>query len=564
MKLQDLKQQLKQTIGGKIRKVKSIYTPQRKAKAIQPTLKIIGITGSTGKSTTAYIIHEYLKQQGYQSVLYSSICVDSPASYIKKEEAYEVAVGSKEALLSIIEETEACGAEYLVLEINESSIAKGIVKDAFGNCTITKGEDNDVVQCNPIRWKGLYCETESNLYFMDNNTYYPGVRQNLSMNLFENIISNSTSIYSLYPYQFFKSNPVNMVYKEHTIKSELELVFVPKAKSMFTRYWEKFWRSDIGKAVAIRLTIIALVLAIATGNIVGFLITLGVVTATLLIGGINAGTRSKHQGKGGWNGFVNYINDNWSQTLGVEMAIFIVSIGVSELFKNCYTDCFIAGTMVLTSIGLVKIEEVKVGDEVWAYDEETKEKALKKVKQLFRKETKEWVHLFVENPITKETEEIICTPSHRIYIEKKGWIKASDIVENDEVLLYNNTNGIIQRIEIEKLEQPEVTYNFEVEDYHNYFVSEESVLVHNDCTTVNIDGKEMVVYRGSNDGSNIYLRSGEDGLSVSADMSKAAQHDKPRQLIHLPEGFEVIHSPSRADLMHCLIISKKNNIKKSV
>lgn len=129
MKLQELKQQLKQTIGGKTRTVKSIYTPQRKAKAIQPTLKIIGITGSTGKSTTAYIIHEYLKQQGYPSVLYSSICVDSPASYIKKEEAYEVAVGSKEALLSIIEETEACGAEYLVLEINESTIAKGIVKD---------------------------------------------------------------------------------------------------------------------------------------------------------------------------------------------------------------------------------------------------------------------------------------------------------------------------------------------------------------------------------------------------------------------------------------------------
>lgn len=163
------------------------------------------------------------------------------------------------------------------------------------------------------------------------------------------------------------------------------------------------------------------------------------------------------------------------------MAIFIVSIGVSELFKNYYTDCFIAGTMVLTSIGLVKIEDVKVGDEVWAFDEETKEKALKKVKQLFRKETKEWMHLFVENPITKGTEEIICTPSHRIYIEKKGWIKASDIVENDEVLLYNNANGIIQRIEIEKLEQPEPTYNFEVEDYHNYFVSEESVLVHNDC-----------------------------------------------------------------------------------
>jgi len=224
---------------------------------------------------------------------------------------------------------------------------------------------------------------------------------------------------------------------------------------MFTRYWEKFWKSPIGKIIAIKLTEIALALSIVTGNIVGFLITLGAVISTLLVGGIKAGIRSKRQGKGGWNGFVNYINGNWSQTQGVEMAIFIVSIGVSELFKNCYTDCFIAGTMVLTSIGLVKIEDVKVGDEVWAFDEETKEKALKKVKQLFRKETKEWMHLFVENPIKKGTEEIICTPSHRIYIEKKGWIKASDIVENDEVLLYNNVNGIIQRIEIEKLEQLE-------------------------------------------------------------------------------------------------------------
>ncbi|MCM1297231.1 MAG: HINT domain-containing protein [Prevotella sp.] len=163
------------------------------------------------------------------------------------------------------------------------------------------------------------------------------------------------------------------------------------------------------------------------------------------------------------------------------MAIFIASIGVSQLFKNCYTDCFIAGTMVLTSIGLVKIEDIQVGDEVWAYDEETKEKALKKVKQLFRKETKEWMHLFIENPISKVIEEIICTPSHRICIEGKGWIKASNIIESDEVLLYNNASGIVQRIELEKLEQPEETYNFEVEDYHNYFVSEECVLVHNDC-----------------------------------------------------------------------------------
>ena len=65
-------------------------------------LKVIAITGSCGKSTTAVILHENLKALGYKSVLYSSAMVDSPASFLKKNEAYEIAVRNEEALLSII------------------------------------------------------------------------------------------------------------------------------------------------------------------------------------------------------------------------------------------------------------------------------------------------------------------------------------------------------------------------------------------------------------------------------------------------------------------------------
>lgn len=92
-------------------------------------LKIIGITGSRGKSTTALMIHKYLKSSGYKSTLYSSVMVDSPASHLKKNEAYEVAVRDVESLISIIGEVEAYGAEYLVLEVNESTLEKGFLKD---------------------------------------------------------------------------------------------------------------------------------------------------------------------------------------------------------------------------------------------------------------------------------------------------------------------------------------------------------------------------------------------------------------------------------------------------
>lgn len=48
-----------------------------------------------------------------------------------------------------------------------------------------------------------------------------------------------------------------------------------------------------------------------------------------------------------------------------------------------------------------------------------------------------------------------------------------------KVLLSNGKYGIINTVEVEELEIPETTYNFEVEDYHTYYVSESGILVHN-------------------------------------------------------------------------------------
>ena len=155
--------------------------------------------------------------------------------------------------------------------------------------------------------------------------------------------------------------------------------------------------------------------------------------------------------------------------------------------------CFAAGTLVATRAGLKPIEDIEVGDEVLAYDEETGEQAYKPVVQLFRNETKEWYHVRVND------EEIICTGGHPFYIlnaeasrksvlyegtktDTKGkWITAKELKVSDQVLLSDGSCAIIEEIQVEQLSAPETTYNFEVADFHTYYVSDSKVLVHNKC-----------------------------------------------------------------------------------
>ena len=127
-KLNEYKKTLKDKLDKKTNRFikKEFIKEQRKE---NDNLKIIGITGSTGKSTVAYIVHEYLKKLGYKSCLYSSCKVDSPATFISPDNGVEISFKSEDDLLDIIEACEAYEADFLVLEVNERNIKKGITKD---------------------------------------------------------------------------------------------------------------------------------------------------------------------------------------------------------------------------------------------------------------------------------------------------------------------------------------------------------------------------------------------------------------------------------------------------
>ena len=136
--------------------------------------------------------------------------------------------------------------------------------------------------------------------------------------------------------------------------------------------------------------------------------------------------------------------------------------------------CFVAGTMVLAAVGEIPIEEIEAGDYVWAWDEETGDVTLKRVVETYVNETQELVHVYVDG------EEIICTPTHPFYSPVKGWTDAVQLRAGDILVLVNGEYVVVEQVQREILEAPVTVYNFQVEDYHTYYVAG-GVLVHNAC-----------------------------------------------------------------------------------
>ena len=137
--------------------------------------------------------------------------------------------------------------------------------------------------------------------------------------------------------------------------------------------------------------------------------------------------------------------------------------------------CFVAGTLVLTSLGLKAIENIQPGDKVLAADPETGRQEEKEVVRTFVKETNTLVHLRISG------EEIVTTENHPFYVDVEGWVTAGELTEEDYVLDSEGRRLQVEEKYVEKLEESVKVYNFEVEEYHTYYVGDAGILVHNKC-----------------------------------------------------------------------------------
>jgi hypothetical protein len=125
---------------------------------------------------------------------------------------------------------------------------------------------------------------------------------------------------------------------------------------------------------------------------------------------------------------------------------------------------------VTTEDGQEPIEEIEVGDKVLSEDETTGEVAVKTVTETYINETDELIHIGVNG------ETISATPTHPFYVDKLGWTLARSLRAGDVLVLSNGELVTVEWVQHEILENPIKVYNFEVEDFHTYFVGENGIL----------------------------------------------------------------------------------------
>lgn len=370
--------------------------------------------------------------------------------------------------------------------------------DAWGNILSSSGT---LANTNPLRYRGYYFDSETGFYYLQSRYYDPALGR------FINADCRTSSNHSFIGYNMFAycgNNPMMNI----------------------DPYGESWWEWIAAAVVVVALVTASVITcggvaaaagtaaAIASGTCTAVSTTATVITGAAVGSGTALVTTAiiASDEAESIDEFADYGEEALRNTLigGV--------IGGLEGFSNASSKCFIAGTLVYSDDGAIPIEQIKTGDYVWAWDEDSGDVALKQVVETYINETDELTHIFVCG------EEIICTPGHKFYAPKKGWTSACRLRTGDILVLLNGEYVVVEKVQHELLEAPVKVYNFQVADYHSYFISAEKILVHNDCPSPN--GRK---------GSEAHQKTINDTKRALEEQGYTV---KPEQYVKTPGGFK--------------------------
>lgn len=370
------------------------------------------------------------------------------------------------------------GAEYFYLK-NAQGDVTGLVDssgtqvvaytyDAWGNPLTTTGTmANTLGELNPFRYRGYVYDTETGLYYLQSRYYNPQMGRFINADGELSDVGDSVKGYNLFSY--CQNNPTNMSDSEGNWPKWAKKIVAAAAIVIAVTVIAAITVATAGAGSAIACAAVGAAKGALTGFVVG------------AITGAATNVVSNRVKSGSWSG---------SGKAALEGAgDGALSGTVNGLVTGGLTSraCFVAGTSVASAAGLVAIENVQAGDKVWSEDPDTGTKELKEVVRTFVNETDKLVH------VTIEGETIDCTPEHPFYSPVKGWTEAIQLRAGDILCTVNGDYVVVEQVQHEILETPVQVFNFEVSDFHTYFVGTVPVLVHNTCGVKNTPDQNAVI-----------------------------------------------------------------------
>ena len=152
--------------------------------------------------------------------------------------------------------------------------------------------------------------------------------------------------------------------------------------------------------------------------------------------------------------------------------------------------CFSGDTPVWTAQGARRIDTLRAGERIYAFDFAQERLVKRRIVEVFENKTQHFYDLSVGG------EMIHATGRHRFWVEdRSGWVAARDLRPNVQLRLIDGRTAALDEISLrENLESN--TYNLSVEGASNYFVGP-GVLVHNQGVDLGL-GDVHIIYRGTN------------------------------------------------------------------
>jgi intein/homing endonuclease len=142
-------------------------------------------------------------------------------------------------------------------------------------------------------------------------------------------------------------------------------------------------------------------------------------------------------------------------------------------------DCFAAGTPVSTRRGLVKVEDLRVGDLLLSRDMDEGRVAFQPVlRRITRPPTKQVT-------VTVDGEEVTATLGHPFRVKDRAWVYARDLKAGDYVRCLTAYRKVDKVEEVKAAE----AYSIEVANFNTYFVGTKQVLVHDNTPVYDLELK---------------------------------------------------------------------------